>query len=227
MSEKFRDKFRVSSTRLLKWDYSKNGYYFITICLADRQCIFGEIKDGRSFLNKIGNLVKGFWLEIPHHFPFVTLDEFVIMPNHVHGILIIDREFVSDSADDYLLFPDRPMVDYLGPIASKSSEPAAATATLEKGQCPVSTNPAVTDSELKPINRFRNQGKNTISSIVGSFKSICTKTINKMDNKINFAWQERFFDEILRDETALFQIRNYIKDNPAKWQYDKNNPIKL
>ena len=73
------------------------------------------------------------------------------------------------------------------------------------------------------IDRFQNQGKHTISSIIGSYKSICTKTINKMQNKIQFAWQPRFFDRILRDENALFRVRIYINNNPLKWEIEKNN----
>ena len=72
------------------YDYSQEGAYFITICTQDRVCLFGDIVDGKMWLNDKGQHVEKCWHEIPVHFPNVALDEFVIMPNHVHGILVID-----------------------------------------------------------------------------------------------------------------------------------------
>jgi len=94
MSDKFRDKFRIPSTRLPNWDYSGNGYYFVTICTKDKEEYFGEIINNKINLTEIGLITNKYWLEIPNHFPFAELDEFIIMPNHVHGILII-RNIVS------------------------------------------------------------------------------------------------------------------------------------
>jgi REP element-mobilizing transposase RayT len=77
------------SIRLKDYDYSKPGSYFITICTHNRVCLFGEIMDGEMMLNDAGNIVKQCWLEIPNHFPHVGLDAFVVMPNHMHGIIIL------------------------------------------------------------------------------------------------------------------------------------------
>ena len=89
MSDKFRNIYRISSSRLSNWDYSNNGYYFITICTKERNHYFGEIINGIMQFSKTGKVVKKHWLEITDHFPFVELDEFVVMPNHMHGIVII------------------------------------------------------------------------------------------------------------------------------------------
>jgi len=89
MSDKFRNVYRILSTRLPNWNYSKNGYYFITICTKERKHYFGEIYGKEMQLTKNGKIAQKYWFEIPKHFPFVELDEFVIMPNHVHGIVII------------------------------------------------------------------------------------------------------------------------------------------
>lgn len=75
--------------RLKGYDYSQNGYYFVTICTKNRQEFFGEIKNGELTLNEYGKITKKCWREIPDHFPNVILDEFIIMPNHIHGIVII------------------------------------------------------------------------------------------------------------------------------------------
>ncbi len=109
------------------------------------------------------------------------------MPNHVHGILIINHD-------------ENP---------------------VETRQCLVSTN-----TNINKINRFQNQGKNTVSSIIGSYKSICTKTINKLLDSTLFGWQPRFYDHIIRNEKSFYAIREYIKNNPKNWNEDRNN-IKL
>lgn len=78
--------------RLKNYNYSKNGCYFVTICIQDMEKIFGKVVNKKMILNKFGRFTKECWREIPNHFPFVRLDAFVIMPNHVHGILIIDND---------------------------------------------------------------------------------------------------------------------------------------
>lgn len=75
--------------RLKGYDYSSSGYYFVTICTKDRTEYFGNIIDNKITLNNIGEIIKSCWLEIPNHFPSVELDEFQIMQNHIHGIIII------------------------------------------------------------------------------------------------------------------------------------------
>ena len=79
----------MNRTRLKGWDYTSNGYYFITICTHQRICYFGQVARGQIILSTVGRLAYQFWAEIPAHFPFVSLDEFVIMPNHIHGILVL------------------------------------------------------------------------------------------------------------------------------------------
>ena len=89
--DKFKNKYRVPSARLQNWDYGANGAYFITICTQNRQHFFGKIVDGQMQLNELGQLAEKYWLEIPQHFSFIELGNFVIMPNHTHGILIINK----------------------------------------------------------------------------------------------------------------------------------------
>ncbi len=90
-SEKFKNRYRIKSARLKGYDYSSNGAYFITICTKNREPFFGEIIDGEMKLSEMGKIANDCWEQIPQHFPFVQLGEFVIMPNHVHGIVIIDK----------------------------------------------------------------------------------------------------------------------------------------
>ena len=95
MPIKFQNKYRIDSCRLKNWDYGNNGAYFITICTKNRAHFFGNIFNKKMYLNKIGYIAARFWLEIPKHFPFVELGNYVVMPNHIHGILIINKNNVD------------------------------------------------------------------------------------------------------------------------------------
>ena len=78
--------------RLTGWDYSSNGYYFITICTKNQECFFGDVNDSNLYLTEIGNITEKYWQEIPHHFPDSGLDEIEVMPHHVYGIIVIIRK---------------------------------------------------------------------------------------------------------------------------------------
>jgi REP element-mobilizing transposase RayT len=186
MPDKFKNKYRISSTRLSNWDYSSNGSYFITTCTARRYHYFGEIVNEEMQFSEIGSCANKCWLAIPDHFPWVYLDEFIVMPNHMHGIITIEKPFIYNSAG-----------------------------------FPVETGHALSLPEnVKPQHpRFRNQGQNTISAMVGSFKSAVTKYYN--ENALHFKWQSRFHDHIIRDKNEFFRIRNYIWNNPRNWGKDK------
>ena len=88
-SEKFRNKYRISSARLKDYDYGQNGAYFVTICTKNWKRFFGNIVDDRAVSSKIGEIAKECWQAIPDHFSHVELGEYVIMPNHIHGIVFI------------------------------------------------------------------------------------------------------------------------------------------
>ena len=81
---KFRNKYRIPSARLIGYDYGSHGFYFVTICTKDKICFFGQA-------SLIGNIANEYWQQIPLHFPFIELDEFIIMPNHLHGILFFNK----------------------------------------------------------------------------------------------------------------------------------------
>ena len=89
--EKFKGKYRIPSARWATWDYGSNAAYFVTICIAGRTHDFGQVVNGEMTLTSLGQSAVDCWDAIPDHFPFVVLDGFVVMPNHVHGIIIIDK----------------------------------------------------------------------------------------------------------------------------------------
>lgn len=87
------------SVRLPTYDYRQTGVYFVTLCGFQRACLFGELQDGSLQLNEAGTIAQEVWLEIPQHFPHVELDEFVVMPNHLHGLLVLVASSTPDSSD--------------------------------------------------------------------------------------------------------------------------------
>lgn len=188
-NELFKNKYRVKSIRLEGYDYAQDGWYFVTICTKDKECLFGDIINEKMVLNDLGKMAEKYWQEIPVHFPFVNLDEFIIMPNHVHGIIAIDH------GDDFITEGDL------------STRRDVAVQRLYRGD-----NPQM--SKISPKS-------GSLSTIIRSYKSIVTRESKKIMN--NFAWQSRFYDHIIRNEKSLNKIRQYIIDNPVKWEMDRNN----
>lgn len=97
MSGLFKNKYRIKSTRLKGWDYSSEGFYFITICTYNRNQYLGQIINGKMELSEIGVIVEKYWHEIPRHYKNISLDSFVIMPNHLHGIIIVNFKMPVDT----------------------------------------------------------------------------------------------------------------------------------
>lgn len=158
--EKFKNKYRIPSARLPDWDYGNNAWYYVTICTKHRHEFFGEVIDHKMNLNCMGRIANQCWINIPKHFKFIHPGKYVIMPDHVHGIIEIDK------TDDII------------------------KSTHIETTHPVETTHALPSPKKS---RFRNQGKNTLSSIIGSYKSAVTKLINRecIENRTfdkKFAW---------------------------------------
>src|SRR3990167_5882070 len=96
----FKNRYHINSIRLKNYDYSSNGAYFITICTKDREYFFGEIKNGMIDLSKIGKIAKQFWQEIETIHNFIILDEWIIMPNHLHGIIFVQNNVIPLAGRD-------------------------------------------------------------------------------------------------------------------------------
>jgi REP element-mobilizing transposase RayT len=90
---KFKDTYRIESTRLPEYDYSRGGYYFVTICTNKRENLFGRIENGVMKLNEAGDIVEKWLVKLNEHFPYVANDYYSIMPNHLHIIIIINEEY--------------------------------------------------------------------------------------------------------------------------------------
>ena len=205
--DKFRNKYRIPSARLPNWDYGWNGAYFITICTANRECFFGNILDGEMQLLEIGEMADKFWLEIPEHFPFVKLDVHVVMPNHVHGIIVIDK--TDDGRNGIELNDGNNDGGNVGNNDGRNVE-TQNFASLPPPQQPSTNKP-------QPKNKFGPQSQN-LASIIRGYKTGVTKYAR--NNNIDFGWQSRFHDHIIRNNAEYQRIKNYIIKNPKKWNDD-------
>lgn len=176
--------------RLQNYDYSQNGMYFVTICTKDREEMLGEIVDGKMVLNDSGKIADECWKNIPDHFPHTRLDQYAIMPNHIHGILEIINPVIGNAH-----------------VRSK--------------------NAVRSDHSVGSKNNDRS--KMLLSKAIHGFKSSVTrKILNPVQERIyafptKFAWQRSFYDHIIRNETELNKIREYIMTNPETWHRDRNN----
>jgi len=192
------------SIRLKNYDYSAAGLYFVTICTQHRELRFGDVVDGHIKLSKAGTMVQSIWGELPARFPNIDLDEFVVMPNHFHGILIINPVGAG-------LVPARDV-----PAQSRqprSGQPQGLPQQDESGQ--------TVGAGLVPAH---------LGDIIGAFKSITThQYIQGVKNEgwppfDRRLWQRNYWEHIIRTETALHQIRAYIQNNPARWTEDQLHP---
>jgi len=220
--DKFNNKYRIPSARLQSWDYGSNGAYFITICTKHRQHLFGEIYNNEMQLNESGQLAEKYWLEIPMHFPFIELGNFVVMPNHTHGILIIDK-------------PDGGIVETPNLGVSKMNanvetpklgddkmDANVETPKLGNGKMDANVEtPKLGVSTAKNNIGGKNEKwkSNTIGSIINQYKRIVT--INARLIHADFAWQSRFHDHIIRNAQSFEIIQDYIANNPLNWEKDK------
>ena len=224
---KFQNKYRIPSTRLQHWDYGQPAAYFVTICTKGRENHLGDVVNGKMNLSGVGIIADILWHEIKNHTPNIDLGEFVVMPNHVHGILILNGNGTvetNDNADgdtsgDGNHVDDDACVDDDAYVDDDACVETTHALSLQSPQSQQSPQPPQQTIGQK---RFQNQGKNTLSSIIGSYKSAVSKHAHRLG--FNFAWQSRFYDHIIRNEQSYQTISEYIMNNPLKWNEDKFNP---
>jgi len=178
------------SIRLRGYDYSQPGSYFITLCTQNRECNLGEIINNQMKFTVRGLIIDEFWLKIPDHFPNVELDEFIVMPNHVHGIIVINDEL-------------------LGKQNIKQTNTEGGESNTEGGETP-------------PLR------KTTLGQVIAYYKYQTTKIINQVDDTPGVRiWQRNYYDRIIRHEKILELARQYIFQNPFRWDKDPSHPLKL
>ena len=200
MAEKFRGKYRIPSNRYKNWDYRNNGYYFITICTQNREHFFGKIVDDQMVLNELGEIVHTQWYASEKIRQNIFLDQFVIMPNHIHGIVIIDNNDNIGRRDVWqnVSTKHHPVTDVLPNVSTQTT--------------------------ANPKNKFMAEispSSNSLSMMIRQFKSAVTRHARQIMPQ--FGWQRNYYDHIIRNEKSLEKIQEYIFHNPAMWHRDRNN----
>ena len=193
------------SLRLREYDYSQSGAYFITVCTRNRECMLGYVSDGEMVLNDAGRIVAEEWMRSAGIRNEIELDAFVVMPNHVHGIIIINRT------------GDRPVARTSEPTPACGPKPkSVGTGNHCKGVWPYA-----------PTGTLRSPSR-TVGALVRAFKSACTIRINDMrDARGTSIWLRNYYEHVIRGEDDLIDIRQYILGNPVRWADDENNPERM
>ncbi|MCX6558426.1 MAG: hypothetical protein NTW95_13525 [Candidatus Aminicenantes bacterium] len=179
---------RRRSIRMRGRDYSASGKYFLTICTQNRELIFGTIENKSMLLSPVGRIAERYWKNIPRHFPNIRLDEYCIMPNHIHGILII--EDIANVGVQYEIKQNH--IEPLHPVEPR-------------------------------FHSFQHIVPKSIGSIIRTYKTAVTKRC-KENGFDQFIWQRNFHDRVIRDNGELKRIQQYIRNNPANWDTDDENP---
>jgi REP element-mobilizing transposase RayT len=207
------------SIRLKKYDYSQPGYYFITICTEDRIHRFGDIVCGNMRLNKFGEIVTVQWDDLKNRFPNIQLDQFIIMPNHIHGIIHVGAPLAG--ARQSLA------------VARQSLTGARQSRTGTRQSRTINDNTWATGGDMRATARVAptdtHQSRVTVGEIVGGYKSLCVHHClqwiksNCPTFHLGKLWQRNYWEHIVRDENELNGIRDYIRQNPQKWETDRLN----
>jgi REP element-mobilizing transposase RayT len=189
---------------LRDYDYARAGAYFISIVTYERECIFGEIIDGEMRLNTFGKIVQEEWFqsaEIRREIDLPQTD-FVIIPNHIHGIVWINGETVGAHGVRPVPRPRR------FDVVERAGRPGARH-DLRQG---------ARHAPLRQMPR-------SLGSFVAGYKAIVTKRVNALRRTEGAAvWHRNYYEHVIRDEVSLLQMREYVANNPAKWDLDRENP---
>ncbi len=181
------------SIRLGGYDYSFPGAYFVTVCAARRGLLFGWISDGRVVENANASIVRDCWLDLPNHYPHISLDAFVVMPDHIHGIVVLLDTFEVGARAGY----------------------EGAGLTARAGLKPAPTDgAALVDAGVR-------HGLPEIVRALKTYSARCINA--KGGTPGASVWQRGYCERILRNERELDLTRKYIVSNPRNWRTDREH----
>ncbi|MEM6316152.1 MAG: transposase [Bacteroidota bacterium] len=185
------------SIRLKNYDYSRAGFYFVTVCIKDHVCLLGQIKHGEMTLNSAGKMINQTWLDLPKRFPTIKLHEHIVMPNHFHGIIEILDTWKNVKGKD-VIAKDGQILPFENEQLHGKGQPQGIAPTKKK-----------------------------LGDIVGAFESLTTVEYIKgvknegwerFDGKL---WQRNYWEHIIRHQQSFSRIANYIQNNVITWEKDK------
>ncbi len=221
MTTYFQNKFRNETIRLQNWDYRWDGSYFITICTKNREHYFGEITNGKMNLSNIGVLADIFFHEIKNHSNNIRLNAFVVMPNHIHAILILNGGYIDDNESLSVSVETSIENDGIFGNTGNFGNIGNGNTVLGTGHALYLKPQPQPQPQPKSIgqNRYQNIGKNSVSSIIVSYKSAVTKHARRLG--YTFEWQRLYYDHLIQNEYSFNHISTYIKNNVKKWEEDR------
>ncbi len=197
------DRFHRRSIRLKGYDYTRSGAYYVTVCTHDRLSLFGDVVNDVMMPDAMGNIVQRCWDAIPEHMPMVVCDEFVVMPNHVHGIVVITD------------------------VAGSSGDNGSSDVDGRGGEFAAPTDPGRTDDPGEPTTPRRPpiaiMVKNSLGHIMQTFKAAVSRQAVRdglMPRGMPI-WQRGYYERIIRDRGEHERIAKYIRANPMNWQRDR------
>ena len=198
--DKFAEKYRIKSARLLNWNYSTPGYYFITICTLNQNKFLGKIIDEKIILSSRGTVVQEELLKTFKIRRNIILDEYIIMPNHIHLLIKV--------------------------ISQNSVETHCVRLNIKNNRLNNIKTPNIyllkRDAYNASLQKISIKSKEIIPNIIKLFKGSVSSRFKKQS--IFFGWQSRFYDKIIRTEKEYVAIKQYIKNNPINWERDEYGP---
>jgi len=186
------------SIRLSGYDYAQAGAYFVTICTQYRECLFGEIADGGLRLNEAGRIVEKWWAKLAEKFLSAEIDEFVVMPNHLHGIIVLVGAAPWG----------RPGGDNVRVGAAPCGRPGEMKTGYPHGGAP-------TLGDI--VDWFKTMTTNNY------IRGVKQRGWASFPRKL---WQRNYYEHVIRNEDELHRIREYIQTNPLRWELDRENPAR-
>jgi|GEM_PF-743054 len=220
---RFADKFKIETSRLKGWNYSRTGDYFITIGTYNKNNFLGRIVNGKIELKETGLICKQCILDIPKHFFNIRLVEWTIMPNHVHIL------FHVETHDRASLLKNKIMDDGINNSTNLDNR----LITVDNINMTKETHDRASLQDNRKVtminyghnnhpdyySRLNKKSNQLIPNLIKQFKSSVKREVNK--RKLFFVWQERYYDEIITDEKKLKTVIYYIKNNEKNWAKDK------
>jgi REP element-mobilizing transposase RayT len=197
------------SPRLPGYDYAQPGVYFITICTAHRQHLFGNIENGMMICNTLGQIAHQELFNLPSRWHMVDVDTFVVMPNHIHAIILITGT---------------PLAADVSTADAQKRVPTGNQGADAQKHVPTGNQGADAQKRVPTGNQGADAQKRvpTLGQIVGNYKGGVTRLARRevAINTPHIIWQQRYHDHIIRNEEMLNYIRDYVVNNPARWEDD-------
>ncbi len=192
--------------RLVGYDYSQVGAYFVTVCVQNRACLFGEVVAGEMQLNHAGRMVEEWWHRLPSKFTGLDLAEHAVMPNHFHGIVLI--------------------------VGAAPCGRPGTCGGLYAG-CGTGHPHGGAPTVAEPRRGISPEGRFTLGDVVDWFKTMTTNSYIRGVREQRWQpfsgrlWQRNYYEHVIRDEDDLTRIRQYVLENPMRWTDDAENPDKV